>query len=158
MPEILSSEYASMYFGEKGVKGEHSTTVQYIVLYREYWMIYRGRECCVLTEQELSEILLINWQCSNIMQYLNRESWKNIFTWKRFEKCVREKTFHLATLNIKVHKLITLLKMLKKFKQEWQKSPAGTRQTDGKNLVWFGEIERKLAKLSKTTFTYRSSS
>jgi hypothetical protein len=26
------------------------------------------------------------------------------------------------------------------------------------NLVWFGEIERKLAKLSKTTFTYRSSS
>jgi hypothetical protein len=43
-------------------------------------------------------------------------------------------------------------------KQEWQKSTAGTRQTDGKNLVWFGEIERKLAKLSKTTFTYRSSS
>jgi len=41
-------------------------------------------------------------------------------------------------------------------KQEWQKSPAGTRQTDSKNLVWFGEIERKLAKLSKTTFTYRS--
>jgi hypothetical protein len=23
-------------------------------------------------------------------------------------------------------------------------------------MVWFGEIERKLAKLSKTTFTYRS--
>ncbi len=43
-------------------------------------------------------------------------------------------------------------------KQEWQKSPAGTRQTEGKNLVWFGEIERKLAKLSKTTFAYRSSS
>ncbi len=41
-------------------------------------------------------------------------------------------------------------------KQEWQKSPAGTRQTDGKNLVWFGELESKLAKLSKTTFTYRS--
>jgi hypothetical protein len=38
------------------------------------------------------------------------------------------------------------------------KSHAGTRQTDRKNLVWFGEIERKLAKLSKTTFTYRSSS
>jgi hypothetical protein len=32
------------------------------------------------------------------------------------------------------------------------------RQTDGKNLVWFGEIERKLAKLSMTTFAYRSSS
>jgi hypothetical protein len=40
-------------------------------------------------------------------------------------------------------------------KQEWQRSPAGTRQTDGKNMVWFGEIERKLAKLSMTTFTYR---
>jgi hypothetical protein len=25
------------------------------------------------------------------------------------------------------------------------KSSHGTRQTDGKNLVWFGEIERKLA-------------
>jgi hypothetical protein len=36
-------------------------------------------------------------------------------------------------------------------KQEWQKSSAGTGQTDGKNLVWFGEIKRKLAKLSKTT-------
>jgi hypothetical protein len=39
-----------------------------------------------------------------------------------------------------------------------EKSSPGTRQTDGKNLVWFGEIERKLAKLSKTTFAYRSSS
>jgi hypothetical protein len=77
------------------------------------------------------------------MQYLNRES--------------SEEPFHLATLNLKVHKLISFLKMLKKLKQLWQKSPAGTRQTDGKNLVWFGEIERKLAKLSKTTFTYRSS-
>jgi hypothetical protein len=42
---------------------------------------------------------------------------------------------------------------LQKTKQEWQKSPAGARQTVGRNLVWFGEIERKLAKLSKTTFT-----
>jgi hypothetical protein len=31
-------------------------------------------------------------------------------------------------------------------------------QTDGKNLVWFGENERKLAKLSMTTFAYRYSS
>jgi hypothetical protein len=38
------------------------------------------------------------------------------------------------------------------------KSLAGSRQTYGKNKIWFGEIERKLAKLSKTTFTYRSSS
>ena len=27
-----------------------------------------------------------------------------------------------------------------------------------KNLVWFGEMERKIAKLSMTTFAYRSSS
>jgi hypothetical protein len=39
-----------------------------------------------------------------------------------------------------------------------EKSSPGTRQTDGKNLVWFGGIERKLAKLSLLTFTYRSSS
>jgi hypothetical protein len=45
-----------------------------------------------------------------------------------------------------------------RLQQKWHKRPAGTRQTDGKNLVWFGEIERKLAKLSMTTFAYRSSS
>jgi hypothetical protein len=28
-----------------------------------------------------------------------------------------------------------------------EKSSPWTSQTDGKNLVWFGEIERKLAKL-----------
>jgi hypothetical protein len=39
-----------------------------------------------------------------------------------------------------------------------EKSSPGTRQTDGKNLVSFGEIERKLAKLSMPTFAYRSSS
>jgi hypothetical protein len=64
----------------------------------------------------------------------------------------REKTAHLATLKYNVYKLITILKKLNRLKQEWQKSPAGTRQTDGKNLVWFGEIERKLAEISKTTF------
>ncbi len=35
-----------------------------------------------------------------------------------------------------------------------ERSSLGTRQ----NLVWFGEIERKFAKLSTPTFTYRSSS
>ena len=55
-------------------------------------------------------------------------------------------------------KFVCLLKRLQRLKQEWQKSPAGTRQTHRINQVWFGEIERKLAKLSKTTFTYRSSS
>jgi hypothetical protein len=39
-----------------------------------------------------------------------------------------------------------------------EKSSTGTSQTGGKNWVWFGEIERKLAKLSMPTFTYRSSS
>jgi hypothetical protein len=39
-----------------------------------------------------------------------------------------------------------------------EKPSPGIRQTDSKNLVWFGEIERKLAKLSMPTFTYRSSS
>jgi hypothetical protein len=34
-----------------------------------------------------------------------------------------------------------------------EKSSPGTRQTDGKNLVWFGEIERKLAKLSMPILT-----
>jgi hypothetical protein len=28
-----------------------------------------------------------------------------------------------------------------------------TRQRDGENVVWFGEIERKLAKLSMPSFT-----
>jgi hypothetical protein len=62
---------------------------------------------------------------------------------------------------VHVHRLCTqVLTILteQKLKQEWQNSPAGTRQTDSINLVWFGEIERKLAKLSKTTFAYRSSS
>jgi hypothetical protein len=34
-----------------------------------------------------------------------------------------------------------------------EKSIPKTKQTDGKNLVWFGEMERKLAKLSMNTFT-----
>jgi hypothetical protein len=39
-----------------------------------------------------------------------------------------------------------------------EKSSCGASQTEGKNLVWFGEIKRKLAKSSMTTFAYRSSS
>jgi hypothetical protein len=56
----------------------------------------------------------------------------------------------------------TCLKRQQKLTQETaeneKKSPAGTRQTDGKNLAWLEEIERKLAKLLRTTFIYRSSS
>jgi hypothetical protein len=46
-----------------------------------------------------------------------------------------------------IAKFVFLLPRLQRLKLEWQKSPAGTRQTYGKNKVWFGEIERKLAKL-----------
>jgi hypothetical protein len=45
-----------------------------------------------------------------------------------------------SNLKTKVYKLLTFLKRLQRLKQEWQKSPAGTRQTDGKNMGWFGEI------------------
>jgi hypothetical protein len=34
----------------------------------------------------------------------------------------------------------------------------GPSKQTAKTGVWFGEMERKVAKLSKTTFTYRSSS
>ncbi len=56
------------------------------------------------------------------------------------------------------YKLTTFLPVERqlRLKQEWQKSLAGTRQTGRKHLVLFGEIERKLFKLSKLTFTYRS--
>ncbi len=39
-----------------------------------------------------------------------------------------------------------------------EKSNPGTRQTEEKNFVWFGEIERKLAKLLMPIFTHRCSS
>jgi hypothetical protein len=32
-------------------------------------------------------------------------------------------------------------------KQEWKKSPAGTRQTYGEKQVWFGEIEQKISQI-----------
>jgi hypothetical protein len=39
-----------------------------------------------------------------------------------------------------------------KLKQEWQNSPAGTRQTDSKHLVWFGEIRKKISQIIKDYF------
>jgi hypothetical protein len=63
----------------------------------------------------------------------------------------------LATLKSK--KYLSLPKDTAKIETEMaEKSSPGTKQTDGKNLVRYGEIERKLAKLSMPTFTYRSSS
>ncbi len=70
----------------------------------------------------------------------------NIFIWKGFEQCVRGEASHLA---IKILKLLTFFKRRQILKQEWQKSPARTRQTDGKNMVWFGEIEKKISQIIK---------
>jgi hypothetical protein len=39
-----------------------------------------------------------------------------------------------------------------------ENSSPGTRQSDSKNLDWFGEKERKFAELSMPNFTYSSSS
>jgi hypothetical protein len=77
---------------------------------------------------------------------------------KGFEEYVREEPAQLETLKYKKgYKLIAFLKTLQRLKHEWQKSPA-LEQTDGENMVWFGKIERQLAKLSMPTFTYHSSS
>jgi hypothetical protein len=63
--------------------------------------------------------------------------------------CISNSVQSSLTANI-FAKFVCLLKRLQRLKQEWPKSPAGTRQTYGKNSVWFGEMERKLANLSKT--------
>jgi hypothetical protein len=49
--------------------------------------------------------------------------------------------------------LKAFLKTLQRLKQEWQKSPTleTGKYIEGKNLVWFGETHRKLAKLSMPT-------
>jgi hypothetical protein len=71
-------------------------------------------------------------------------------------------TTHIASLKFKkyISCLIAFQKTLQILKQEWQKNQpldkANSRQKLG--LAWFGEIERKLAKLSVPTFTSRSSS
>jgi hypothetical protein len=54
--------------------------------------------------------------------------------------------------------LITFLKETEEIETGMAEKAGWETAKDGKNLVWFGEIERKLAKLSMTTFTYRSSS
>jgi hypothetical protein len=54
-----------------------------------------------------------------------------------------------------------LITFLKKETAEIETGMAGNSswdQADGKNLVWFGELERKFSQISKTTFTYCSSS
>ncbi len=50
-----------------------------------------------------------------------------------------------------IYKLIIFIKTPQRLKQEWQKSPAGTRQTDGKILVWFGN-RKKISQIIKDYF------
>ena len=73
--------------------------------------------------------------------------------------CQRGETAHLATLK---SKNIQVDNLFKKTAETGTGMAEKSSWTPGKqtaeNLVWFGEIERKLAKLSKPTFTYRSSS
>jgi hypothetical protein len=64
-------------------------------------------------------------------------------------------TANLATLKSKKYKMIAFLEIETGMAE---KSSLGTRETDGQNWVWFGEIERKSAKLSMPSFVYRSSS
>ncbi len=76
------------------------------------------------------------------------------------EKCVREETAHLATLKSKQFTCRQLFKETADIETGMtMKSPAlGPGKQTARTFVWFGEIERKLAKLLIPTFTYRSSS
>jgi hypothetical protein len=93
------------------------------------------------------------------LQYLNYEYWnKHIYSaLKGYEECVREETAHLATLKAKKYIVIRLPKDTAEIETGIaEKYSHGTRQTEGKNLVWFGEIERKWSKLARAAFTYRT--
>jgi hypothetical protein len=60
-----------------------------------------------------------------------------------------------SSLTVTFGQVCLPVKETAEMKQKWQKSPCSWDQAK----TMFGlEIERKLAKLSKTTFTYRSSS
>ncbi len=82
----------------------------------------------------------------------------NIFTvLKKDWKNVPERSCPFS--NLKIDKVDSLPKDTADIETGMaEKSSFRTRQTDGKNLVWLGEIDRKLAKLSMPTFIYRSSS
>ncbi len=69
--------------------------------------------------------------------------------WRMYQ---RGETAHLATLNLKIYKLIIFLKRLQRLEQEWQKSPAGPqanrRQKPG--LVW--RNRKKISQIIKDYF------
>jgi hypothetical protein len=79
------------------------------------------------------------------MQHLNHVYWnKHIYnTQIGIEECVRGETAHLAALKSKKDIEIDILpKDTAEIETGMaEKSSPGTRQTDGKNLVWLGEIE-----------------
>jgi hypothetical protein len=60
-------------------------------------------------------------------------------------------------MKFKIFEIYKFLQTLLRL-EHWPERLAGIRQTDDRNLVWFGKIERKLAKFLMTTFAYRSSS
>jgi hypothetical protein len=72
-----------------------------LVVTSHHSALWSNTPCCVLTEQELSEILVINWQCSNIIQYLNRESWKKYIYLKGIWKMCKRGSFQFSSLKPK---------------------------------------------------------
>jgi hypothetical protein len=69
---------------------------------------------------------------------------KNVSFSDVFSLLVHFEFFAIFSYCLHFSKFVSLLKRLQRLKQKWQKSPAGTY---GRNYVWFGEIERNLAKL-----------
>ncbi len=75
----------------------------FFLLSSEKFLPISFKMCTVITEpargkKELSEIFLINWQCSNIMQYLNIE--KNVEdVWLDFLLIVRKYVYNQYNCN-----------------------------------------------------------
>ncbi len=88
------------------------------------------------------------------MQYLNNEYWnKHIYsTQKGFEECVREETAHLATLKSKKVLDDSLPKDIAEIETGIaENSSPRTKQTDGKNLVWWRN-RKKISQIIKDYF------
>ncbi len=109
--------------------------------------------------QQVVSVISLKFQ---LLKYLNREYLKkNIFTvFEKVLKNVSERRLPIEQpLNLKNMQVDSLREDTAEIETGMaEKSSPGTRQTDGKNLIWFGERERKFAKLSMIIFTYRSSS
>jgi hypothetical protein len=64
----------------------------------------------------------------------------------------------LATLKSNNRLVDNLLTDTAETESEVAEKSSWDKANRGENLFWFGEIERKLAKLTMNTFAYRSSS